>query len=729
MSSNHSKLCRDGIFGSLQIKSRKVLDRDANLDVQGAKVRGDLVVKGDIRTAAAPKRITQDLMDTNAGVLTITEPGPWALVEDVVGRIVFESDCVCIDLNCHEFDGNGAANAFYVDGYNHILIHNGCVKGAITHICAKNSESVTVCNLEMDGSGIDEQAMLFDTCTDVSVAGCDAKRFLSTIGAVVQFESCEDFALADLSVNQCIKTLQTPAPGGFDPAAEARMRLLSLNGCNNFATQNVNLNHNTSNSSQSLNWFIPFGLTGSNNGFVDKTQINHTQFVGTGPCIGMGYSFFGVCSNVYTHDMQICNTNFQQDCASFIGASSFDFGGLFGPNAGRSSGGLVLDRYNCSDTYVAKMVASPFAVTVLCGTAWGGGAAGNLIKNSKCDRNRVEDGGTANPGMGDFQRICIGMTSFSDVIDSTCNANSMGTSNANSYVAGIHSHMGSIINTQCKGNFGGSFATGIWREVFVPGFGGFEGGVAKFVNCDLSDNAGYGFILLNPIPSAPPDLQPMGGGFNKVEFIGCKISNNGIASGASAGVSLPQLTDPISDILIKDCVITGQYATSGDANGIHIVGAERVTIDHCIVNGTTASGTGHGIHLEDTLTAKIIDCCFDKNDDSGVELSGNVCGVSVLDCVATENDVGFRFDSGAVVTDSMVQDCNALKNATAGFSYDPASAGASFVGNKGQGNGTDFVVASGVLNLQQLTLSAGVYTQVTGSGAVLGSSQANLRIV
>jgi len=58
--SNHNKLCRDGIFGSIQIKSQKVLDKDANLVVQDAKVKGnakvkecltvfgDVYVKGDI---------------------------------------------------------------------------------------------------------------------------------------------------------------------------------------------------------------------------------------------------------------------------------------------------------------------------------------------------------------------------------------------------------------------------------------------------------------------------------------------------------------------------------------------------------------------------------------------------------------------------------------------------------------------------------------------------------
>lgn len=45
---NHNRLCRDGIFGNLQIKSKKVLDKDANLDVNGAKFRGDAKMKGNV---------------------------------------------------------------------------------------------------------------------------------------------------------------------------------------------------------------------------------------------------------------------------------------------------------------------------------------------------------------------------------------------------------------------------------------------------------------------------------------------------------------------------------------------------------------------------------------------------------------------------------------------------------------------------------------------------------
>ena len=48
MSSNLGKLGRDGIFGSLQIKSHIVLDHNANLDVAETKIKGNAKVKQNV---------------------------------------------------------------------------------------------------------------------------------------------------------------------------------------------------------------------------------------------------------------------------------------------------------------------------------------------------------------------------------------------------------------------------------------------------------------------------------------------------------------------------------------------------------------------------------------------------------------------------------------------------------------------------------------------------------
>lgn len=112
--SNHNQLCRDGIFGNLQIKSKKVLDKNANLDVKNAKIRGDAKVKGAL-TVCGPilfdtaKKEPIVFVETNGKyetTLTITEPGWYELQHNVSFEplaknshaIVVASDDVIVDL-------------------------------------------------------------------------------------------------------------------------------------------------------------------------------------------------------------------------------------------------------------------------------------------------------------------------------------------------------------------------------------------------------------------------------------------------------------------------------------------------------------------------------------------------------------------------------------------------------------------------------------------------------
>ena len=68
MSGNKGRLCRDLIGGSLQIKNQFVLDKDVNLTVNDAKVKGDLTLKGK-------------LLKTKQGIITV---GPDKPLKDVV---------------------------------------------------------------------------------------------------------------------------------------------------------------------------------------------------------------------------------------------------------------------------------------------------------------------------------------------------------------------------------------------------------------------------------------------------------------------------------------------------------------------------------------------------------------------------------------------------------------------------------------------------------------------
>lgn len=86
MSTNHGRLCRDGLVGTLQIKSQRVLDHDANLTVKDAKVKGDLKVKGNALVCG-----------------TLTTPCLDASQYKVDGELIIDNDRNIVDnKDCHQ---------------------------------------------------------------------------------------------------------------------------------------------------------------------------------------------------------------------------------------------------------------------------------------------------------------------------------------------------------------------------------------------------------------------------------------------------------------------------------------------------------------------------------------------------------------------------------------------------------------------------------------------------
>lgn len=58
--------------------------------------------------------IYQSTIDAAGGTLTLSESGKYCLAEDVVGSIVIDSSSVCLDLNCHTINADGALYAVAV---------------------------------------------------------------------------------------------------------------------------------------------------------------------------------------------------------------------------------------------------------------------------------------------------------------------------------------------------------------------------------------------------------------------------------------------------------------------------------------------------------------------------------------------------------------------------------------------------------------------------------------
>ena len=627
-------------------------------------IEGNVNCKGDVYSKGKKVKLDDGCDATPIDApTTITTPGCYCLIKHITGVITIASDDVQLNLNCHRVTAGSNPNAIFIQNRKNVSIFGGSLSNATANgTCLKVATCTNVSFSDINFIGANgERAMHFNACKNVTVNSCNASGYLSTATAVVQFDSCNDMHVDGLDITECVKQLAAPISPGFIIGVTGR--LLSIELCNTYKVRNVNINRNICNNNQSFNGFVQFGTGNSSNGDVRGFTLNTNDLNSGGFGFVSGYALEGVNHNIYTKNGQASKNRCLVPTAFMFGATAFDF--TF------QSSNLVLDGFICENNTMTAFLPNPFGSAVFCGTAWGTGVKSAELRNVRACNNSVADGAIPPPSA---QHICIGITSVCDVYDSVCSDNSIGNANPGTVCAGIHTHGGSIVNCTTNNNTGGERSAGIWREVSIPGFPPFEGGDAKFENCTMMNNGGYGFMVF-------AIAGPADGNFNKVEFIRCTIKGNKAPAGNAAGISLPALTSVIKDIVIKDCVIDGTEATAGNANGIEVYGAKNVTIENTIINGTTASGTGHGIYLNGVNNGTVLNCQLDANKSNGVNL--------------------------ATCTNCLVQDSYAVSNLGTGFVNTPANTNA-WLGNKAQSNGTAYSgVATG--NLSTFTKATGVF--------------------
>jgi hypothetical protein len=84
MASNHGKLCRDLVGGSLQIKSHEVLDSHRNLCVENAKIKGAAKVKGDLTVCGDYKTKCGDTLTSACSTFFTPITSNWKSVSAAV---------------------------------------------------------------------------------------------------------------------------------------------------------------------------------------------------------------------------------------------------------------------------------------------------------------------------------------------------------------------------------------------------------------------------------------------------------------------------------------------------------------------------------------------------------------------------------------------------------------------------------------------------------------------
>lgn len=175
-----------------------------------------------------------------------------------------------------------------------------------------------------------------------------------------------------------------------------------------------------------------------------------------------------------------------------------------------------------------------------------------------------------------------------------------------------------------------------------------------------------------------------------------------------------------TSIEVVDCRVSNNITTAGILFNL----VTDSTISGCKLGNNSASSI---TLMGENFAIDIADCIW-NNSSIGINFLGVNTDVAVINVRTNNNNVGFNFDAGANITCCIVKDCIA-NNTLTGFAYQPASLAAAFVGNLAQCYVTaGFAFASGIINLQTLSWSAGNFTVVSGN-ADPGAYFANIAMV
>ncbi len=689
--------------------------------------------------------ICQEKINEAGGTLILRKSGNYALKHDVTGTIVVAADSVCIDLCCHTLSAGGRANAIVANGHEGLDVFNGRIINAtdaailvqnynatelydltmssnlLDAIREQNSTDVNVHDVNFINDNSGERALWLDTCDNIVVKDCNASGFLSTIGAVVQLDTCNAVSMQDVDVTNNTKSQAVPT-GSFATDAS----FINMNTCTGIDLVHVKVNNNTFNTTavgSRRGHCIAF--VDSNSCSMDRCETsNNTDISGDNGNNLIGsvdrMVFVGLTDNVIITEHQANNNSCTQPITSFRAYNI------------RDSLNIVFDGCQANNNSVSELLVTPNANADLTGfyIQFAGISPENyMFRNCQANFNVAASGGSGRTTTGSE---VVGLLLQGSAIVESCqfNHNFIGGTEPLTGVFGILAELGVsntiFLNTTADNNTGGGETA---PGILIYPSNSSESNISV-IGCSASSNGTQGLVL-GRNPNGTPDPSTL----TDIFISNSVFNENGGAIGDTAGIAIlfPN-TGGISNVLIKGCQIYDTFATAGAATGISAAGAKNVVIEDTNVFNTTADGLGHGI-LFDTMTdSKIIRTQVHGNQNSGIEIIGDNSTIAIIESIAMDNDIGYHFDEDATVACSLVQDSRALNNATAGFSYEPATLTVTFIGNEAQCNGpcVDFNYAhlNTTINLQQISWTNGAFTPVNPVGpgqAAIGARFTNMR--
>ncbi len=688
-----------------------VLDTNTNLIVQeiNQTTKDDLAIDEQILALDTEiKSITQEILDETGsaiyqadidagdGTLTLTESGKYCIAENLVGTIAVGTNCICIDLCCHTVDADGAPSAFVATGMEGLKIYNGCITGSTTAaISIANYTGVELHDLlihdyTMDGIFVDpsndvsvhdinfvsnntgERALHFNQVNNFAVSRCNASGFLSTIGSILELNSCTNGIVQDVNVTNNTKTV------AVSNSSNQQKSFASVNTSNSIDFLRVKVNMNT-NTTQVANGYTALGFFNSPNCTIRNCETNNNTNTATSLV-----SFDQILATLNCDNIRIIDSEVNYNSST---AAINRMAGCYVFN----SFGAQLDGVQANFNSVSEFSINPTRSNALnaiyvTGPSIIGSTSKDLsMRNCQAHRNSVASSGAPVRTATNFAYIAgIHVDSQDSALDN-CHAsnNTMGDNNPFTDVEGIelggNTPGGVLSNSSASFNTGGEEAYGItFNFATVPGL--ITGGRA-LINCEASYNGNYGLNINFPNSAAA------NGALDFVIRDSIFIGNGG-NFGPAAGIYLRQLGLGIKNVLIKGCQIfdtNSTATTNGDATGIFVAKGNNVVIEDTEVYTTNSStGAGHGILFNTVQDSKVINTELHGNKNNGVKFVGTNNNNAIIESIAIDNGAN-GFELSTATTNSLVKNSLALSNAGTGF-VDATAFQNAWLGNQAQNN-------------------------------------------
>lgn len=617
---------------------------------------------------------------------TIKHPGAYCLSRNIHGTIVIASDDVCLDLNCHEIDADGNPYGIVMQNVQDVKVFNGSVSNATdAGILVDPSISIELSDLFMHGNALD--AIRTVSCTDlhinnvdfdgskggerainclassnVSISNCNMSGFLSTIGALLELNTCYNVSVQDVNASGNTKTA-TADVFFFDPGSA----FVTVAFSDGVIFNRVKVNNNTFNNTVVLDPNVNF-RTASAIELLVCTGCSLTDCE-TSNNIDIAGSSANVDTEDYILCLLICDnctiTNHKSNNNRAEPEAILYFNGI----AVFDSTSIVLDGCQSNSNFVAEQLVagfSSFCIHIWVSTYFKDISEDIVIRNSQANFNTTANGGAGRTtGRAYLAGINLGS---SGVIDNCqANHNTIETTDLHQFVVGFnleHSQSSiSLLNSFADNNTGGELAQGIAI---------FRANNAIVENCSASSNGGYGLIIGIPefAPSASKDCL----------ISNCVFNNNGHATHDAAGIAfIPGYT--MSNMFVKGCQINGTFSGGSNASGIALNNTSNIVIEDTNIFDTVSSSTlttdtVAGIDIRTTSNVLLQNCqIYNTSGPNGAF----AYGVSILDsercviegCEANHSNSNNNYGQGFVLrgstVNSKVQDCSAIGNTNDGF--------------------------------------------------------------